>query len=697
MIAKRLARFLGLCCAFALAARWSPAEGSAGYSFSFDPSLYLPTGVKDIDGENQYSPGGGARLAFTLIPSPLKWFGPELEAGEEFVPVRLSKKLVSLSRVGLGLAGVYSIGLMDFRAQGHGGWYYGLYDGTGGGNLYYDGSLTAQFKISAALRLGMTGGWRTYVGDESDASTALAKGPFAGMSVSFYPENLKNTANLKAKEIHFDRIFPTLLKYYDTAPIGWIEIVNSEPDDIRNVSVSVFIPEYMDEPTKGKPLPLVRKGGKERIDLYALLNDKVLTVTEGMLKNAKVTVEYSILDKTKKFETTETVSILDRNALTWDDTRKAAAFVTAKDPALLEYAKQVASLARSSQSVAGDMNLRIAIALFEAMSASGIKYVTDPKSSYATIDENSETVDFMQFPTQTIKYRSGDCDDLTTLYCALLESVGVSSAMITVPGHIFPAFALSLDPSAIPAYFSDPSTYFVADGVAWVPVEATILQKGFFQAWHEGARELKVAEDASTAADAASAELYPVHDSWKTYEPIGFIEGSGGFSVPANDLIEKALAREYEKIVADEMPDRERELIKAIEKTTTDQKGKLYNKLGILYSRYGKYQLAEKNFALAAQAGNADGLVNGANVMLLTGRYKEGYAQFKAALKKKPDSLPALKGLAICADNLGYAAEAAQVRLEIAKRSPADAQAKGAQAQRNASMETMVDGAGWEE
>jgi hypothetical protein len=37
-------------------------------------------------------------------------------------------------------------------------------------------------------------------------------------------------------------------------------------------------------------------------------------------------------------------------------------------------------------------------------------------------------------------YRGGDCDDLSILYCSLLEVLGLDTAFITVPGHIYAAF-----------------------------------------------------------------------------------------------------------------------------------------------------------------------------------------------------------------------------------------------------------------
>ena len=82
--------------------------------------------------------------------------------------------------------------------------------------------------------------------------------------------------------------------------------------------------------------------------------------------------------------------------------------------------------------------------MFEALRLYGINYVIDPNSSYIELSSQAEAVDYLQFPHQTLFYRGGDCDDLSILYSALLESVGIETAFITIPGHIYMAFALDI-------------------------------------------------------------------------------------------------------------------------------------------------------------------------------------------------------------------------------------------------------------
>ncbi|MCK5674038.1 MAG: hypothetical protein KAH95_11720, partial [Spirochaetales bacterium] len=218
--------------------------------------------------------------------------------------------------------------------------------------------------------------------------------------------------------------------------MGSVLLYNNESSPVTDIVLTLFVERYMDNP-KECPVPAEVESKEEvKVDLYALFSDSVLEITEGTKVSAKLTLEYVLKGKTKTVEYTESLELYDRNATTWDDDRKAAAFVTAKDPAVLEFSKRVAGWTQGAGSRAVNKNLSMAIALHEALRLYGLSYVVDPKTPFAEFSQDKLTVDFLQFPRQTLTYTAGDCDDLSILYSALLESVGIETAFITVPGHI---------------------------------------------------------------------------------------------------------------------------------------------------------------------------------------------------------------------------------------------------------------------
>ena len=294
--------------------------------------------------------------------------------------------------------------------------------------------------------------------------------------------------NVDIDTVQFDPIFPVFYKYYDEHPIGKAVLFNSGTTPVEDIKVSLFIRQYMDDP-KNCPAPdRLDSGAKKEIELYSLFTEKVLEISEGDKVSVKITVEYSSEGKKYKKEYLDTVSLHNRNAIVWDDDKRVAAFVTAKDPAVLKFSKNTAGIIKSKAGTALNHNLLMGIGIFQALDLYGISYVVDPTTPYKDFSENL-TVDFLQFPNQTLEYRAGDCDDLSILYNALLESVGIKTAFVTVPGHIYTAFSLNLKPADTKKQFLSMEDFIFKDDETWVPVEITQIGEGFLKAWQTGARE----------------------------------------------------------------------------------------------------------------------------------------------------------------------------------------------------------------
>src|SRR5208283_3177539 len=93
---------------------------------------------------------------------------------------------------------------------------------------------------------------------------------------------------------------------------------------------------------------------------------------------ARVDVEYTVGGQMQHQDLVQSLPILDRNATTWTDNRRAAAFVTAKDPAVLTFSKNVNSMVKGKIQGAVNPNLLTAIAFFQALQLYGLTYSQDP-------------------------------------------------------------------------------------------------------------------------------------------------------------------------------------------------------------------------------------------------------------------------------------------------------------------------------
>jgi hypothetical protein len=306
-----------------------------------------------------------------------------------------------------------------------------------------------------------------------------------------------------------------------------VRITNHEKNAVTDVRLSFMLERYMNQGWQFASLARLGPGESAEFPVTALFNETMLDLTENVLANARVTVAYKSLGAEKAMSFPAPVTIFHRNAFAWDDDARAAAFVSAKDPAASYFANFTA------QGVEGHLrgnpgkfanvprNVLLAAALFEALDLYGINYVVDPSSSFIELSENASALDSLNYPYQTLFYRGGDCDDLSILFCSLLESLGIESAFVTVPGHIYCALNISEQSTGDNAQWiaANRDKLIEHEGRYWLPVEITVPHGGFLNAAQVGAREWRAA--------AENARLLPMRESRAAYRSVS-VPGSGG-------------------------------------------------------------------------------------------------------------------------------------------------------------------------
>jgi hypothetical protein len=273
---------------------------------------------------------------------------------------------------------------------------------------------------------------------------------------------------------------------------------------------------YMGQPEPFALIPRLGPGESVEVPVTALFNETMLFLTENVNANGRVLMSYRSLGARKETDFPVQMPVYHRNALSWDDDRRAASFVSPRDPAARLFARYVASVVDAQPENGLPRNLRYAAALFEALAAYGMNYVIDPASSFVELSEDASAVDSLNYPYQTLYYRGGDCDDLSILYCSLLEALGVDTAFLTIPGHIYAAFDTGAENSGF--FTTRQGDLIEHEGRLWMPVEITVPGEGFFNAWRIGAREWRNSEK--------ERRLYPMRESWTVYPPVT-VPGAG--------------------------------------------------------------------------------------------------------------------------------------------------------------------------
>jgi tetratricopeptide (TPR) repeat protein len=394
----------------------------------------------------------------------------------------------------------------------------------------------------------------------------------------------------------FDIVFPVFHAWYDTNPLGRLALANGGKDPLTNIRVSFIMKQFMDGAWSSDTIARLEPGEDVLVPLNALFTQNILDINTTTKSLAEITVDYQVGADKKQAKLSESVRLQGRNGMTWaDDDSRAAAFVTQTDPAVLTFARNVISTVKGAGSSTINENLSKAMAIHEAMRVFQMTYIPDPKTPYKDLVQRREAVDFLQFPRETLAYKAGDCDDLSILYCALLESLAVETAFITIPGHIYVAFSAARPPDIARSEFRHADELIFAGDKTWIPIEVTSLgEKGdFLEAWQLGAKEWR--ENAARS----QARLYPLHAAWEKYEPVSLPKDNAPPPVPpaAAALVDR-FQRVTIKFLDREMADELAKLTKQVADSQEDPKS--LNSLGVLYAKYGRYAEAKVQFKKAS-------------------------------------------------------------------------------------------------
>ena len=511
---KTLAVCAGLCLSYA------PVTAGGEFLVSVFPQFTKPFGETH---SMQY--GMGAGLKATYRP----WKFLNLFAQGEYLSMALpgvSPVTVLDADVGTG----YHVDIsdrisLDFNLN------VGAYSAKSGKSvtgLSAGGSLVFSYKINPSIYIDVNASGKHYAANPSPLMMINAGiGPGITFNVT---EIFNNKTNIGIEVNELAPVFPVLYSWYENNSFGSVNITNNEDSSISDVTVSFFQPQYMAHAKECATFKKIKRGETVNVDLLAFFNEQMLELTEKTDTSSYIIVNYSRLGKKLSQSFAMDVPVYGRNNMSWDDDRRAAVFVSSKDPAAMQFAKYTASIVRDNMRTDMPVNIQYAIGIFQALNQFGLNYVVDPSSAFED-NVGTSSIDFLQFPYQTLMYRGGDCDDLSILVCSLFEAVGIDTAFITVPGHIFMAFDSGITPEQAKLLYRNSSEYIVVDDQVWIPLEITLSDEGFYRACRYGAREWNNAEAQGAAA------LYKMHDSWEIYQPISVPGATAYFNIPESENI----------------------------------------------------------------------------------------------------------------------------------------------------------------
>ncbi len=302
----------------------------------------------------------------------------------------------------------------------------------------------------------------------------------------------------------------------DDDTVGRIWLRNKSRKDME-VTIVITIEEYVSPTYITEPDTTIDR--KKMISFPLSLPFSVDIMTSARNENVTARIKVIAVEKDgdKKYETSQDKVFMlhDKNKIVWDDIRRLGSFITV---ATVEpFARK---MVENHQRLLSEyerklpQNVLQAILLFEALVEKQIIYIKDAHSpSYG-----SYLPDTVRYPQQLLsgEVNSADCDDFTALYCAVLESVGISTALIGLKDHILMAFDTEI------SWEIAQDITIPINGTAWIPIETTMLgqlkreeAKGetqlnrFVQAWQDALKTIQEAE----------IECETVADAWAIFKP----------------------------------------------------------------------------------------------------------------------------------------------------------------------------------
>ncbi|MCX7023104.1 MAG: hypothetical protein NT080_00610 [Spirochaetes bacterium] len=624
------------------------------FSLKTTPLLSIPVG----ESGTLYSIGGALDASIEL--ELFGFLSPSVEVGFGALPARNVGKNFVVARGGAGLgAFFYPTPRLKLTAGASGGAYSATYDKSQTG-MYWKAGGAAGYRFSPTFTLLGSAGFDRYLWMTGPVYSGLTFGVTANLALGSLGAG---SGGIQVDNAQEDQVFPIRYRAYMTTPVSVLELTNREQAEIRNVTVTFSAGAYSAEPMACAKFPVIARGKTVKVPLYAALDEKILTLTENSKIQCDVVVSYELLDAPREVHKSETIAFTHRNALRWTDDRMVASFVSPNDPAVLDFSKFVAGLVRDKIRPEVDKNLQYGLGVFESLRLAGLVGTPDPSTPYATYHRDPALVDYIQYPYQTLGYKSGDSDDLAVLYAAMLASVGVPSAYAVLGDEMIAAIPLAVKPGALDSSFTNKGDLIVADGAVWLPVRVSLVREGFLRAWVSGAELWRKA-----VASGQAPKLVILDEAWRSFPAVGIAAEDTKTPKPRDAQVILAFDNAVALFIGREIGPK----IDAMRAQMGPQgSARQLNNLGVMYAKYGYYDEAMSEFGKAEKLGNASAVTNLANIAFMKKDWTTAEKWFRKALELQTDNKAALIGLARTLYELDEYAEADAYFLKVREKDPA--------------------------
>lgn len=503
---------------------------------------------------------------------------------------------------------------------------------------WYKAEAVVGFRINPSFSVGLSASWLDYQFD-SWFGNSLMQGLTAGLSLTYRLDTKKSSGSVSAAAEFDDNVFPVLYTIYKEESFGTVYVSNDETAEIRNVRVSLRSDGYTASEIECGVIPTLPKHATQSLPLVADFSEAILNFTENGQIPAEVVIEYDLLGQKRTAVSQIIIPVYNRNQMRWADPAVLASYVSTSSQEVLEFSKYLVGVSRRYLRTGLNRNMQFAMYVFEGMRLAGIQLDSEPATPYDSYHLDASILDYIQYPYQTMLYKSGDKDDLGVLFMSLLQSVGIKSSFIATADDFIVIFNTEIKAERAGNFFNSDERYVVLDEEnVWLPLSMKSLSEGFINSWYKAIEEINYATE-----NEEDYYFVDIADAWTMYPPAGFTSSENvaleASEKTVSDAVETAIVR---YITAEFGPQIAEVQKKIVEEGASVQ---LYNQLGMLYVRAGMYSSAIPVYQLAAKMGSIPAMNNLGNIASLQKNYQEALVWYKKVLELDPENATAKANL----------------------------------------------------
>lgn len=430
-----------------------------------------------------------------------------------------------------------------------------------------------------------------------------------------------NQPQLVLEDFKIQPVFSAAYKQYVDSPVGSIVVRNAAATAYGNLNLSFNVKGYMDFPTS-VPINMIDGGQSIELPLKAAFNNQVLDIDEDTGVQVEIKLSFVRNGQKDSISITRPMTIHGKNAITWSQPNMVGSFVTPKDDLLRGFVRQAINKHKPEHGPLSE-SLVSAMTLFNSFNALGIRYVVDPSNPFAELGE--DTVDYVQFARETLKLKSGDCDDLSVLLSTGLENLGIATALLDVPGHLLMMFNTGIAEKDRTVISQQKSLVVIRDGFVWVPLEATMIHTSFAEAWAEGARKYHKYATENTL------KTIVLQEAWGHFQPVTLKHSGNDLSLPPESAVQRLVRIEINRLIEQGIDRIIQPYVLLLASDPDNQVAK--TQMAIVFAKYGLKQRALDAIAelLRLNPRSAEAYNTRGNIYLNSGEFGQAVAAYQKA------------------------------------------------------------------